>query len=167
MNTQKNGKTVEEIIKELNGEYDGVYQFRTLEETDYNKFYFDLLSQLTIAELPSQEEWAKRFNELKSANLTTIFVVECVSEKKVIATITCSRELKFIRNLGSICHIEDFVVDEGHRKKKVGAKLLNLAKEHAKQMGCYKMLLDSKDEVVSFYEKMGFQRTSNGMTIYF
>ena len=161
-----NTNSVNEIFLELNTLYKDTYTFRFLEEDDYNKNYFELLSQLTLAEKPDYEDWLKRFNEIKKANLSKIFIVECLEEARVVGTITCSIELKFIRNLGSICHIEDFVVDEKHRNKKIGSKLLNLAKEYTRIVGCYKVLLDSKDDVKGFYEKNGFKKTSNGMTIY-
>ena len=142
------------------------FKFRTLEEDDYNKGYFDLLTQLTVANKPLYEDWIKRFNELKATGLTKVFVVESLKENKVIATITCSIELKFIRNLGSICHIEDFVIDKEYRNKKIGTKLISLSLEYSREVGCYKILLDAKDDVIPFYEKVGFKKTTNGLTIY-
>jgi GNAT superfamily N-acetyltransferase len=166
MNSYTNEEAINRLLDSLNEQYNDVYVFRFLEEGDYNKCYFELLSQLTIADKPEYEAWLKRFNEIKNANMTKIFVVECLQENKIAGTVTCAVELKFIRNLGSICHIEDFVIDEKHRNKKIGTKLLNLAKDYTKIIGCYKVLLDSKENVMGFYEKNGFKRTSNGMTIY-
>jgi glucosamine-phosphate N-acetyltransferase len=162
----QNLPTTEEMFKNLNITD---YTFRFLEEADYHKSYFELLSQLTTANKPSYEDFLQRFTEMKDSKLIKIFIVEYIEKEKskIVGTITCTVELKFIRNLGKICHIEDFVVDEAHRNKKIGSKLINLAIEYAKSIGCYKVLLDSKDEVVPFYEKMGFTRKSNGMTIYF
>ena len=154
------------MMSELNEQNADCYKFRTLEEEDYNRGYFELLSQLTVANKPEFDDWSKRFNQINSIGLTKIFVIEDLKENKVIASITCSIELKFIRNLGSICHIEDFVIDSLHRNKKLGSKLLNLGIEYAKTVSCYKVLLDTRDEVVPFYEKSGFKKTSNGMTIY-
>jgi|LauGreDrversion4_2_1035121.scaffolds.fasta_scaffold1564805_1 glucosamine-phosphate N-acetyltransferase len=150
------------LLEKYNKE--GEYIFRPLEITDYEKNYFGLLSQLTVAPTPKRENWIERFELINSTKLTKIYV--CQFKDLIIATITCSVEFKFIRNLGSICHIEDFVIDEGHRKTGLGSKLLNLAKLYAKEVGCYKILLSCKDEVKMFYEKNGFQKTSNGMTIY-
>lgn len=153
---------IESLLENYNKEYQ--FTFRILEETDYEKKYFNLLSQLTVAPLPKKDDWSRRFMLINSNNLTKIFV--CEFENEIIATITCSVELKFIRNLGSICHIEDFVIDERYRNVGIGSKLLNLAKEYAREIKCYKIILDSKDEVKGFYEKNGFKKTSNGMTIY-
>ena len=166
MNTKIYEEEIAKLLNDLNSEHDGVFNFRFLEETDYYKNYFDLLSQLTVTYKPDFQDWIKRFNEIKEANMTKIFVVECLQENKIAGTITCAIELKFIRNLGSICHIEDFVIDEQYRNKKIGSKLLSLANYYAKIIGCYKVLLDCKDELISFYQKSGFQRTSNGMSIY-
>jgi len=155
------------LIDELNKDLEDSLLIRSLELKDYHKGYFELLSQLTAAEQPLYENWENRFLELERHNLTRIFVVECQNQKKVVATITCLNELKFIRNLGSICHIEDFVVDDSYRNRKLGSKLLDISIEFAKSIGCYKILLDSNDEVSGFYKKKGFKKTSNGMAIYF
>lgn len=157
---------IDEKESKLSDAHSDFYNFRTLEEGDYHKGYFELLSQLTVAGKPEYEDWLKRFNQIIATGLTKIFVVECLKERKVIATITCMIEFKFIRNLGSICHIEDFVIDSDHRNKKLGTKILNLALEYSKQFGCYKVLLECKDEVMPFYEKSGFKKASNGMAIY-
>lgn len=165
-NNKHSLNTVEELMQKLNKENENEYYFRFLEEGDYNKNFFELLGQLTVAEKPSYEDYVTRFREMQKLN-NKIIVVEGLDQNKIAGTITCSIELKFIRNLGSICHIEDFVVDKDHRNKKLGSKLLDLAITCAKFAGCYKVLLDAKDDVVPFYEKMGFNKTSNGMTIYF
>jgi glucosamine-phosphate N-acetyltransferase len=166
MNAKFHEEEITKLLNDLNAEHKEIFNFRFLEENDYYKNYFDLLSQLTVAKKPDFEDWLKRFNEIKEANMTKIFVVECLQENKIAGTISCAIELKFIRNLGSICHIEDFVIDEQFRNKKIGSKLLSLANNFAKIIGCYKVLLYCKDELVPFYEKSGFKRTSNGMSIY-
>jgi glucosamine-phosphate N-acetyltransferase len=158
-----NTQNYEDLMREYS---DSEYLFRYLEEDDYNKGYFDLLSQLTVAPTPTYEAWLERFNEIKNSHLCRTFVIEYLPDKKVIGTITCCVELKFIRNLGKISHIEDVVVDSKHQQKKFGSKMINIAKEYSKQIGCYKILLDARDKVISFYEKMGFSNHSNGMAIY-
>ncbi len=141
------------------------YLLRDLEIDDYNKNYFELLSQLTIAPKPSYDEWIKRINEIHNNGLYKIFVIE--SDNIIVGTITIVVELKFIRGLGKIGHIEDFVIDQNYRNKKLGAKLVKKAVEHCKSIDCYKVILDSSDDVKGFYEKMGFKAKANNMVIYF
>jgi glucosamine-phosphate N-acetyltransferase len=143
------------------------YEFRELQEDDYNKGYFELLSQLTVAPKPSYSDWIERFKEVASNELYKIIVVENLEKKLVVGTITVVTELKFIRGLGKIGHIEDFVVDSEHRKKKLGGQLIQRAIDHCKGTKCYKVILDSKDEVRGFYEKMGFSVNGHNMVVYF
>jgi hypothetical protein len=41
--------------------------------------------------------------------------------------------------------------------------LLRHAVEEARSLGCYKVILNCRDELVSFYERFGFHRHDNGM----
>jgi glucosamine-phosphate N-acetyltransferase len=160
-----NANFIEETLKTLNIDSENL-RFRLLEKEDYHKSYFELLSQLTVADKPDFDSWLKRYKEIQDTNLTKFFVVEDLKEEKIIATITCYTELKFIRNLGKICHIEDFVIDKAYRNKKLGSKLINTAINYAKHIGYYKMVLQSRGEVISFYEKFGFSKNSQAMAYY-
>jgi glucosamine-phosphate N-acetyltransferase len=168
-NSDEKYQTQKEFIKEtlitINIE-NGNLKFRLLEKEDYHKGYFELLSQLTVADKPDYDSWLTRFKEIADANLTKIFVVEYLNEKKIIATVTCYTELKFIRNLGKICHIEDFVIDENYRNQKLGSKLINTAINYAKNIGCYKIILQSREDATAFYEKFGFTKNSQAMAFY-
>ncbi len=141
------------------------YKLRELEIDDYSKNYFDILSQLTVSPKPSYEDWVDRFNEIKRNGLYKIYVIEY--DNTVVGTITIVVELKFIRGLGKIGHIEDFVIDKDHRNKKLGVRLINEAVQFCKSIRCYKVILDSADDVKGFYEKMGFKAKANNMVIYF
>ena len=55
-----------------------------------------------------------------------------------------------------VAHIEDLVVDKNCRNKNIGGILLNYAIEYAKQLNCYKIILDCKQELIPFYEKNKF-----------
>jgi glucosamine-phosphate N-acetyltransferase len=140
------------------------YKLRELEVDDYSKNYFEILSQLTVSPIPSYDDWVVRFNEIQRNGLYKIFVIEY--DNTVVGTITIVIELKFIRGLGKIGHIEDFVIDKVHRNKKLGVRLINEAVEYCKSIGCYKVILDSADEVKGFYERMGFKAKANNMVIY-
>ncbi len=57
--------------------------------------------------------------------------------------------------------LEDVFVEEEHRSKGVGKKLVQEAMEEAKKIGCYKLIANtrsSKEVVCAWYEKMGFNK---------
>jgi glucosamine-phosphate N-acetyltransferase len=143
-----------------------IYYFRRLELNDYDKGYFELLSQLTICNKCSNEEWKNRYNEISSNKFIEIIVIENMKDKTIIGTLTIIIEPKFIRNLGLVCHIEDIVIDSGHRKNQMGSKLVEICIEYAKFKKCYKIILDCDEKVKYFYEKAGFSCRSLGMSMY-
>ena len=140
---------------------------RPLESGDINKGYFELLSQLTSAEKPSEEDFIKRVKEINKRNCEKIIVCENLSDKKIIGTITIIIELKFIHNLGKVAHVEDFVVDSNYRGLHLGTKLMNLAKDLAKKENCYKLILDCNEKLKTFYEKFDFIQNNYSMQLYF
>lgn len=90
-----------------------------------------------------------------------IYVAEYNGE--IIGATTLLIEQKFIHNGGKIGHIEDVVVKKEHQGKGVGKKIVNVLLKYAQKKGCYKTILDCSDELVPFYEGIGFKRYSNSM----
>ena len=57
--------------------------------------------------------------------------------------------------------LEDVFVEEEHRGKGVGKKLVQEAIEEAKKIGCYKLIANarsSKEIVCAWYQKFGFKQ---------
>ena len=57
--------------------------------------------------------------------------------------------------------LEDVFVEENHRAKGVGKKLVQSAIEEAKKIGCYKLIANtrsSREVVCAWYEKFGFKK---------
>ncbi len=158
--TEAHSKLVELSLDDEN------FIFRFINENDYNKKYFELLSYLTISPIPTVEEWKIQLNKVKSTPIF-IFVVEDKKKSIIVGSITCFMESKFIRNLGKVSHIEDIIIHPEYRTNKLGSKLLLLAIDFSKNFGCYKVILDARDDARGFYEKFGFQKRSEGMAIYF
>jgi len=97
--------------------------------------FLALLSQLTVVADTSREAFDARFDEMelgegegeeeskkKKSSCYQIFVVEETEAKKIVATATLLLEKKFIRGCGLAGHIEDVVVDESVRGKKLGLR---------------------------------------------
>jgi glucosamine-phosphate N-acetyltransferase len=89
------------------------------------------------------------------------------SDGQVMGATTLLVEQKFIHGGGLVGHIEDVVVRKGCEGKGVGGSLVKAAVEMAEELACYKCILDCKDELVGFYEKLGFRRRDVGMRIDF
>jgi len=83
--------------------------------------------------------------------------------EKIVGSTTLLIEQKFIHNGGFVGHIEDVVVRKDYEGKGIGIKLVTSLLERAKEKNCYKTILDCKDDVIQFYERIGFKHESNGM----
>ena len=130
---------------------------RPLMRNDYNKNYMGLLSQLTVVGDVSREQFEKRFDSMRLCfNSYYILVVEDLSKKKICATITHVYEQKFLRNIGARGRIEDVVVDEQYRGRKLSKLLLDVAIQLSKLLGCYKLSLECKDHLLKLYQQFGF-----------
>jgi len=53
--------------------------------------------------------------------------------------------------------IEDVVVDSSYRGKGVGEKLIEEISKKAKKIGCYRVSLFCKEELIPFYNKNGYE----------
>ena len=82
---------------------------------------------------------------------------------KIIGSTTLFIEQKFIHNGGKVGHIEDVVVSKEYEGRGIGIKLVNSLLEKARVMNCYKTILDCQDELIPFYERIGFKQESNQM----
>ena len=86
-----------------------------------------------------------------------------IDNKKIVGSTTLLIEQKFIHDGGLVGHIEDVVVRKDYEGKGIGIKLVTSMLERAKEKNCYKTILDCKDDVKQFYERIGFKRESNCM----
>ncbi len=82
---------------------------------------------------------------------------------KIIGATTLLIEQKFIHDGGKVGHIEDVVVRKEYQGKGVGKKLVNALLKYAEKKGCYKTILDCSDDLIPFYENLGFKSHSNSL----
>lgn len=75
---------------------------------------------------------------------------------RTVCSATLLVERKFIHCAALRGRIEDVVVDDEYRGKHLGGLLLETLTSLSKQLGCYKISLDCKQEVSSFYKKFGY-----------
>ncbi|XVE75969.1 hypothetical protein DITRI_Ditri12bG0134900 [Diplodiscus trichospermus] len=144
------------------------FRVRQLELSDKSKGFIELLQQLTVCDSVSDKEFEDRFQEISMyGDNHLICVIEDDFSGKIIASGSVFIEKKFIRNCGKVGHIEDVVVSESARGMQLGKKIVGFLADHARSMGCYKVILDCSAENKVFYEKCGFKQKEIQMVKYF
>ena len=140
--------------------YDGKYVVRPLALPDFHHGYVDLLRQLTECGTVTYNEYKKRFQQMKEcANTYFILVIEDPQlNKQIIGSATLVVEKKFIRQLSVRGRIEDVVVNNRYRGQQLGKLLIDLLTQFAREKcHCYKISLECKDDLVTFYEQFGYK----------
>jgi glucosamine-phosphate N-acetyltransferase len=134
---------------------------REIEENDLEKGFLETLDFLRKASDIDKNK-AKEILEKIKQNPDHIIHV-AVDGNKIVGSTTLFIEQKFIHDGGLVGHIEDVVVRKDYEGKGIGIKLVMSMLECAKEKNCYKTILDCKDDVKQFYERIGFKHESNGM----
>ncbi|KAG8528672.1 uncharacterized protein KY384_006359 [Bacidia gigantensis] len=88
-------------------------------------------------------------------------------EGRVVGTGAVVVERKFIHNLGLVGHIEDIVVSKDQQGKKLGLRIIEALDAVAKEVGCYKTILDCSEANEGFYVKCGYKRAGLEMAHYY
>jgi glucosamine-phosphate N-acetyltransferase len=128
-----------------------------LTKDDYYKGYLKLLDQLASIDHINYNTFL--------AKLDMIFVIE--ENRVVIANITLLIEPKFIHHNQNVAHLEDFIIDLDYRKNGLGKILLQHCIDVAKDMNCYKLILNCDDKLVSYYQNYNFTNKNNERCLYF
>ena len=136
-------------------------EIREIRENDLENGFLETLDFLRKASDLDKSK-AKEILEKIKQNSNQIIQV-AIDDKKIVGCITLLIEQKFIHNGGLVGHIEDVVVRKDYEGKGIGMKLVTSMLEYAKRKNCYKTILDCKDDVKQFYERIGFKHESNGM----
>jgi len=133
---------------------------RPMKRDDYSRDYLGLLAQLTKVGDISQVQFEKRFEQMQVCNASNTyftFVIVDLNKNKIAGSITHVYEQKFFRNTGARGRIEDVVVHEDYRGKKLSKILLDVATQLSKNLGCYKLSLECFDDLKKLYMQFGFQ----------
>ena len=136
-------------------------KIRKLQKKDLHNGFLTSLDSLRKAS-DIKPEKAKAVFEKISKNPNQIIYV-AIKDSKVIGSACIFIEQKFIHNGGRVGHIEDVVVEKKFQGKGIGQRLVQALLEYAKKHGCYKTILDCTDDLVPFYENLGFKKYSNSM----
>ena len=136
-------------------------EIHEIRENDLENGFLETLDFLRKASDLDKSK-AKEILEKIKQNSNQIIQV-AIDDKKIVGCITLLIEQKFIHDGGLVGHIEDVVVRKDYEGKGIGMKLVTSMLEYAKRKNCYKTILDCKDDVKQFYERIGFKHESNGM----
>ena len=110
--------------------------------------YFDAFDEQKSKKTHDEFEKYAADNGLRSGYKPFVFVAkEGDEEVGIIAGHTCYEEV----------HVANLIVNEGHRRKGIGSKLLQQVEEHFKGKGFEHINLDTfAFQAPKFYEKCGF-----------
>ena len=136
-------------------------EIREIEEDDLERGFLETLDFLRNASSLDKTKAKEILKKIKQNSNHIIHVA--IDGKKIVGTTTLFIEQKFIHDGGLVGHIEDVVVRKDYEGKGIGMKLVTSMLERAKEKNCYKTILDCKDDVKQFYDKIGFKRESNCM----
>jgi glucosamine-phosphate N-acetyltransferase len=140
---------------------------RELQDDDLSNGFFETLSNLSeVGSISKEKNLAEKIlNIIKHDKNYITIIAEDQKNHQVIGTATLLIEQKFIHNGGKAGHIEDVVTRKGYEGRGIGKEIMKELIKIAKENGCYKIILDCDEKVISFYEKIGFRKHSIMMRI--
>jgi len=93
-------------------------------------------------------------------------IIIAVDGSFIVGTGTIILEPKLSRGGMYAGHIEDVVIHPDYRGKRIAQEIITRLKEYGDQKKCYKIILNCKGNMVSFYEKTGFTEQGIHMADY-
>lgn len=137
---------------------------RQLSNNDYYKDYFQLLSQLSNSPIPDYNDFKLQLSIINNNPNHFIYVIE--KNNKMIGSITLLIEPKFIHGIKNVGHIEDVIIDNNYRNLKLGKLLIDYCIHQCKKLDCYKIILNCKKELITYYKKYNFDNKNIEMSLY-
>lgn len=142
-------------------------KFKLLSDENISE-YLELIKNLSdTIERDNMTNLMTYYKIMESYPYLQIWTAQDPQSNKMIGCGSIIIEPKFIHKCGSVAHIEDVCINPEYRGKGYGKKIIQLLVDISKVNNCYKVILDCNDENKSFYEKCGFNKTNNQMSIYF
>lgn len=136
-------------------------RIRRIRKGDLSRGFLGTLDSLRKASDLRPAKAKSIYDRISSDPNTAIYVA--LMGTKVVGAATVIIEQKFIHGGGRAGHIEDVAVAKEFQGRGIGQKVVRALLEHAEKKGCYKTILDCSDDLVPFYERLGFKKFSNAM----
>jgi len=121
-----------------------------------------------VPEATPAAEAEEAYAALLAMPSATVLVAE--HESRIAGTITTVVVPNLTHRAQPWAQFENMVVDAGVRGAGIGHALMRDALRRAREAGCYKVQLQSRNERIDahrFYEREGFRVTSAGFRLYF
>ena len=134
---------------------------RKIIESDLENGFLESLDNLRLATNLEHNSAKSILKEILENENHIIHVAEL--DGKIVGSTTLLIEQKFIHEGGFVGHIEDVVVKKEFEGQEIGMKLVLSLLDVANEKKCYKTILNCEDELIPFYEKIGFKQKSNEM----
>ena len=134
---------------------------RKIIESDLENGFLESLDSLRKASNLEQSSAKNILKNILENENHIIHVAELDGE--IVGSTTLLIEPKFIHQGGFVGHIEDVAVKKEFEGQGIGMNLVLSLLDVAKERKCYKTILNCEDELVSFYEKIGFRQKTNEM----
>ncbi|CAL8236369.1 unnamed protein product [Boreogadus saida] len=128
---------------------------------DFNRGFYKVLSQLTLAGDVTAEQFIKHFEHMKKTGDYYIVVVEDTSIGQIVATASLIIEHKFIHCCAKRGRVEEVVVSDVCRGKQLGKLLVSTLTLLSKKLDCYKITLECSPKNVAFYQKFGYSASED------
>jgi len=128
--------------------------------------FWETLANLAPGKKVSYAQAVKAYRRAKKQGSYIYVAVDSVTGK-IVGTTTLLVEQKFIRSLALAGHIEDVATRKGYEGQGIASRLIEAALKKAKVLGCYKVILDCRKELVGFYSRFGFEEAEVEMKVYF
>ena len=88
-------------------------------------------------------------------------LLNAINEQKLVGSILGVICMELYGDCRPFIVVEDFIVDQHHKRKGIGAKLFRELENQAKQRGCGCVLLvteNNRQDAIGFYHAMGFEK---------
>ena len=129
--------------------------------------FLDTLRVLTTVGNPSYATFSARYDFMTSIPSTYFILAILDPSSTIVGTGAVIVERKFIHNMGLVGHIEDIAVAKNQQGKKLGLRIIQALDHVAREVGCYKSILDCSEANEGFYVKCGFKRAGLEMAHYY
>jgi len=140
------------------------YEIRELRVADLGNGFVETLGNLSDTSGLTPGVARRVLSAMKRTPLYHVLVA-VEPDGRVVGATTLLVEQKFIHSGGIAGHIEDVAVRKGCEGRGIGGSVVKAAVKMASELGCYKVILDCKDELEPFYNKLGFVRHDIGMRL--
>jgi len=136
---------------------------RELLLSDFYKGYFSLLKQLSVVNYDTFNDFKPTWYKYAQNNHHFIYVIE--DNNKIIGSGTIILEPKFIRDGTFVGHIEDIVIDENYRNKKLSSMIVKKLKQVGFEHNCHRITLNCTEYNSKYYLTRGFKKSTLCMRI--